>query len=72
MKDAESMNVITYEGFVENGFVRLQDRVHIPDNTKVHVDVPSSGSARLARITSPSLIHPEQAAEFVKVVEEVP
>ncbi len=68
------MKVTTYEGVVENGKVRLPEDVALPEKAKVYVVVPGVFDMevqRVAKIASPRLVHPEQAADFVKeVVEE--
>jgi hypothetical protein len=64
--------VSTYEGFVENGRIRLRDNVTLPENTKVYVLIPSEDATQQARVYSPRLAHPEQAADFAKQVIEVP
>ena len=68
------MKVATYEAVIENGQVRLPHDIRLPENTKVYVvvpDVPDLGARLAARIASPRLVHPEQAAYFKKeVVEE--
>jgi len=68
------MNVVTYEGVVENGCVHLPAGVLLPEKAKVYVVVPGiseSGVQRVAHIYSPRLVHPEQANDLImKVVEE--
>ena len=58
------MRIITFEGIVEHGQIKLKTKVHLPDNTKVYVIVPDVQVEQSARITSPRLVHPEQAADF--------
>jgi len=55
------MPILTLEGVVENGQIRLRDYVVIPD-----VETVSP-----AHVYSPRLVHPEQAADFAKQVIEV-
>ena len=68
------MSIVTIEGVVEHGQIRLKNDVHLPDNTKVYVVVPSMQVERVeqvAHVVSPRLAHPEQAADFkLEVVEE--
>jgi hypothetical protein len=68
------MKVTTYEGVVENGQVRLPAGVTLPEKAKVYVVIPGVFDMevqRVPKIASPRLVHPEQAADFVKeVVEE--
>ncbi len=65
------MAVSTLEGIVENGHIRLRDNVTLPDNTRVYVVVPDFEAVPRARVRSPRLVHPEQAADFTKHVLEV-
>lgn len=65
------MSVITLEGIVEQGQIRLVSDVQLPDNTKVYVVVPGLRVEQIAHVFSPRLAHPEQATDFVlEVVEE--
>jgi hypothetical protein len=66
------MAVQTLEGIVENGRIRLEDDVTLPENTKVYVLIPRLEKGRPVRIMSPRLAHPEQAAYFAKELVEVP
>ena len=67
------MAVQTLEGFVENGRILLEDDVTPPEHTKVYVIIPGLETGRAARIMSPRLAHPGQAADFVlQVIEEPP
>jgi hypothetical protein len=66
------MAIQTLEGVVENGRIRLEDDVTLPEHTKVYVIIPRLETGRPARIMSPRLAHPEQAADFVLQVIEVP
>ena len=68
------MKVLTYEGYVENGCVHLPPDAVLPDKTRVYVVVPEVIEVAippLPRIRSPRLVHPEQAADFVKEVFEI-
>jgi len=65
------MSVITLEGVVEHGQIRLTNDVQLPDNTRVYVVVPGMQIERVVRITSPRLAHPQQAADFaMEIIEE--
>ncbi|HEY0072133.1 MAG TPA: hypothetical protein VGE04_19395 [Chloroflexia bacterium] len=65
------MSIITFEGVIDNGQVRLKDNVRLPDNTRVYVLVPDIQVEEVAHIYSPRLAHPEQAADFkLEVTEE--
>lgn len=65
------MRVVTLEGIVEHGQIKLKTKVRLLDNTKVYVVVPDVQVEQSARIVSPRLVHPEQAADFkMEIVEE--
>ena len=65
------MAVVTFEGVVEHGQIRLKTDVHLPDKTKVYVVVPGIEIERVAHIFTPRLAHPEQAVDFeMEIVEE--
>jgi hypothetical protein len=66
------MAILTVEGIVENGQIRLRDQVTLPEHTKVYVVIPDMETAPQAYLYSPRLVHPEQAADFAKQVFEVP
>ncbi len=62
------MRITTFEGIVDNGQIRLLGNIRLPDNAKVYVIVPD---IKFAEIHSPSLLHPEQAADFkLEIIEE--
>ena len=67
------MALMTVEGVVVDGRIRLPEGVALPERAKVYVVVPdvSSAPAR-AHVVSPRLAHPEQAADFAKQVIEAP
>jgi hypothetical protein len=65
------MAILTIEGIVENGQIRLRDNVTLPERTKVYVVIPDVETALQAYIYSPRLVHPEQAADFAKQIIEV-
>ena len=67
------MAILTIEGVVENGQIRLRDHVALPEQTKVYVVIPDAEAASTARTHSPRLAQPEQAADFTKqVISETP
>lgn len=67
------MSIITLEGIIDNGQVRLMGNVRLPQNTRVYVVVPDIQVEEVAHIYSPRLAHPEQAADFtLEVTEEAP
>lgn len=65
------MKVATYEATVENGQIRLSERVQLPERAKVYVVVPGVEAPRF-HIASPRHARPELAADFVKEVTEEP
>jgi len=65
------MPILTLEGIVENGQIRLRDQVTLPEHTKVYVVIPEVETVPQAHVYSPRLVHPEQAADFAKQVIEV-
>ena len=65
------MALLTVEGIVENGQIRLCEPIILPEHTKVYVVVPDVAPVSHAHIASPRLVHPEQAADFIKQVIEV-
>jgi len=65
------MQVITYEGIVENGQIRLKSGIRLPEKTKVYIVIPDLDPSKVIHIHSPRLAHPEQAADFkMEVIEE--
>lgn len=64
------MAILTIEGIVENGQIRLRDNVTLPEHTKVYVVIPDVATAPQAHVYSPRLVHPEQAADFAKQIIE--
>jgi len=65
------MGVKTFEGIVENGYIRLPANVRLPERTKVYVVIPDTEVQTAAYIGSPRLVLPEQASDFTKeVIEE--
>ncbi|MGA7731174.1 MAG: hypothetical protein WCD37_07855 [Chloroflexia bacterium] len=70
------MSVITIEGVVDNGQIRLKDNLRLPENTKVYVVIPDVQIQGVAHIYSPHLVHREHAKDFalkvIEVIEEPP
>ena len=65
------MGIVTLEGVVEQGQIRLKDDIRLPEKTKVYVIVPDIQIKRGARIFSPRLARPDQAVDFeMEVLEE--
>jgi hypothetical protein len=65
------MAILTFEGIIENGQIRLRDHVTLPEHTKVYVVIPDVETAPQAHIYSPHLVQPEQASDFAKQIIEV-
>ena len=61
------MSVLSFEGVVEKGHIRLPADLELPDSTTVYVLVPAVETGQ-ARVLSPRLACPEQATDFVKQV----
>ena len=66
------MSLLTFEGIVLNGRIRLPEGVELPERAKVYVVVPGVAAAPPARVFSPRLARPEDAADFAKQVIEAP
>lgn len=64
------MKVTTFEGFVEDGQIRLPGIVRLPEKAKVYVVVPDVEIASAVYVGSPRLVHPEQVVDFEKEVVE--
>lgn len=65
------MAISTFEGIVENGQIRLRNKVNLPEKTRVFVVIPDFEATPKARVHSPHLVHPEQAVDFTKQIVEV-
>lgn len=65
------MSATTFEGVVEQGRIRLESEVRLPEGTKVYVVVPGVEiETKRVHLYSPRLAHPEQAADFeLEIVE---
>ena len=65
------MSIVTIEGIVENGEIRLRGNVRLPERTKVYVVIPDLEAAPRAQVHSPRLVDPGQAGDFAKEIVEV-
>ena len=65
------MKVTSFEATVENGVIKLPEHVQLPEKTRVYVVIPGVDVQPGYYVGSPRLVHPEQAADFVKEVTEV-
>ena len=66
------MKVETYEATVENGQIKLTERVRLPEHARVYVVVSNGAEATTFHIGSPRLAHAVDAADFVKEIAEEP
>lgn len=65
------MTIMTLEGVIENGKIRLNSEIWLPEKTRVYIIVPAASIKQVARVVSPRLAHPEQIEHFkLEVVEE--
>jgi len=65
------MPIVTLEAVVEHGQIKLAAPLPVPDNTKVYVVIPDVQFEPSARLSSPRLARPEQAADFqMEVIED--
>jgi hypothetical protein len=65
------MSVITLEGVVEHGQIRLTTNFQLPDNIKVFVVVPDIEIQQSARIITPRLLQRDKVADFaMEVIED--
>ena len=66
------MKVTTFQAIVENGQIRLDANVRLPEKATVYVVIPNVEVPPVSYLGSPRLVHSEQAADFKKeVIEEV-
>ena len=66
------MPLTAVEGVVENGNIRLNENVLLPENARVFVIVTDAPLSKVPRIRSPHFVDPAQAAQFRKQVVELP
>lgn len=55
--------IATYEGIIENGFVKLSEGVNIPEKTRVYVVVPAA-ETNPPHVASPRLVDSERTKDF--------
>ena len=68
----ELMGIVTIEGVVDRGRIRLKSKIRLPDKTRVYVVVPDIQVEQIVHVLSPRLAHREQAADFALQVLEEP
>lgn len=67
------MGVLTIEGIVDNGQIKLPADVHLPEHAEVYVIVPDMKIEQTVHLFSPRLKNPNQAAEFeMEILAESP
>ncbi len=69
------MRVVTIEGVVENGQIRLNTSMRLPEKARVYVVIPDMPveQPHVVEVISPHLVHPEDVADFrMEVIEEAP
>ena len=64
------MNLIAFEGVVDNGQIKLPPNVQLPNNAKVFIGVPDATPKPVAHIFSPRLANPAQAKDFVMEITD--
>jgi len=64
------MEVMTLEGVIDNGQIRLKNNVRLPDKTVVYVIVPGVRVERLVQVVSPHLVRREHAGDFEMQITE--
>ena len=65
------MAIVTYEGIVEGGQIRLREGIKLPERAKVFVLLPDLEAVPQAHLHSPRLVDSTQAADFVKEIIEI-
>jgi hypothetical protein len=58
------MGIVTFEGIVEQGQIRLKNNVRLPENTRVFVVVPDVQVEKVTHIFTPRLARREDATDF--------
>jgi hypothetical protein len=71
------MLINAIEGFIENGQIRLREKVSLPEHSKVYVIVADSQVDRIGgvddgsvHIRTPRFAQPEQSKDFSKQIVE--
>ena len=64
------MSVLTLEGIVENGQIRVRSDIRLPEKARVYIIIPDVPATQAAHVYTPRLVHPEQAADFkLEIIE---
>jgi len=62
--DEAKSGLLTFEGYVEHGQVRLRAPIRLPEKTKVYVLVPDLRIELAGRVVSPRLADARQRDDF--------
>jgi len=65
------MVITAIQGVVENGKIRLEEKVSLPENTKVFVivaDAIASPAREVIHLRSPRLANPQDLGDFHKEI----
>ncbi len=62
------MGVLTIEGIIDNGQIKLASDVRLPEQTKVYVVVPDANIEQTTHLYTPRLKSPNDSADFVMEV----
>jgi hypothetical protein len=64
------MGVVTLEGIVEGGQIKLSGDIQLPEHTKVYIIVPDMKIEQTVRLVSPRLANQQQTSDFeMEVIE---
>jgi hypothetical protein len=67
------MSIVTVEGIVEKGQIRLASGLRLPENTKVYVVIPDMHVENVGHVFSPRLADTSQSIDFkMEIVKESP
>jgi len=62
------MDVVTFEGVVEDGKIRLPANARLPEKAKVYVVIPNPATPPLAYVANPRLADRNKAKDFEKAI----
>jgi hypothetical protein len=66
------MALVTFEGIVENGQIRLRENAKLPEHAKVYVLVTDVDVTQQSRVSSPRLANSDHVDRFAKEIMVVP
>ncbi|MDQ3134085.1 MAG: hypothetical protein M3Q76_04655 [Acidobacteriota bacterium] len=58
------MGVVTLEGIVEQGQIKITSSIRLPEHTKVYIVVPDAEVEHTVHLHTPRLAHSEEVADF--------